>query len=220
MERCEAGLSDGRTRWASEWCRRFAQQRSVPSGEFREGLGRLGFAATLLTHTRPFLGSLYSWVAAIPPGCSSEIPPMIMWILTWLAEAFERKIRFHFGRPHHHIGERFRADAKAEGDTIVVGGWELAGCEGTSGARWFSLRLARQDIPWAYVRGDPFRSVSALELLATTLCVLIFDPREDSTTGAQISLIASSDNQSNGFTFDRSAAHHCALGHSSVSFPS
>ena len=145
---------------------------------------------------------------------------MIMWILTWLAEAFERKIRFHFGRPHHHIGERFRADAKAEGDTIVVGGWELAVCEGTSGARWFSLRLARQDIPWAYVRGDPFRSVSALELLATTLCVLIFDPREDSTTGAQISLIASSDNQSNGFTFDRSAAHHCALGHSSVSCPS
>ena len=153
MARCEAGVSDGRTRWASEWCRRLAQQRSVPSGEFREGLGRLGFAATLLTYTRPFLGPLYSWVAAIPPGCSSEIPPMIMWILTWLAEAFERKIRFHFGRPHHHIGERFRADAKAEGDTIVVGGWELAGCEGTSGARWLSLRLARQDIPWAYVRG-------------------------------------------------------------------
>ena len=54
---------------------------------------------------------------------------MIMWILTWLAEAFERKIRFHFGRPHHHIGERFRADAKADGDTIVVGAGNLPGAK-------------------------------------------------------------------------------------------
>ena len=51
--------------------------------------------------------------------------------------------------------------------------------------------------------GDPFRSIAALELLATLVCVLVFDPRESSLAGAHISLTASGDNQSNGFTLDR-----------------
>lgn len=203
LEDCVAGLSDGRSRWAASWCRKIAESRAVLGDEFREGLGRLGFAATLLLYTKPFLGPLYSWAAAVPAGATADVPPMVKWILIWLAEAFEARVRISFGRPVGHLGERFRADAKAEGDLIVVGGWELAGHEGTAGARWFSLRLTRQDIPWAYVRGDPFRSVSALELLATTLCIMVFDPREKSTTGAQIALTASGDNQSNGFSLDR-----------------
>ena len=70
-------------------------------------------------------------------------------------------------------------------------------------ARWFSLRLTRKEIPWAYTRGDPFRSIAALELLATLVCILAFGPSEAHTTGAQIALTASGDNQSNGFTLDR-----------------
>ena len=48
-----------------------------------------------------------------------------------------------------------------------------------------------------------FRSIAALELLATLVCVLVFNPTAAHTAGAQIALTASGDNQSNGFTLDR-----------------
>ena len=136
---------------------------------------------------------------------------MIMWLLRWIADAFAAKVRTEFGREVRQLGELYRADAKAEGDTIVLGGWELRGGEGTAGARWYSLRLSRAEIPWAYTRGDPFRSIAALALLATLVCILAFGPREEHTTGAQIALTASGDNQSNGFTLDKLSSTKCPL---------
>ena len=203
LENREAGVSDGRSRWAAGWCRRVAGQSSIPAKEFSEGLGRLGFVATLLIYTKPFLGPLYAWASAIPPGGVANVPPMVKWILVWLADAFEARTRIGFGVPARHVGEKYRADAKAEGENIVIGGWEIAGSEGTARSRWFSLRLTRSEIPWAYVRGDPFRSESALELLATLVCVMVFDGSEPCTAGAQIVLTASGDNESNGFILDR-----------------
>ena len=203
LEAREAGISDGRCRWVVDWCRRIAGLPRVRAKEFSEGLGRLGFAASLLLYTKPFLGPLYSWAAAIPRDGEADVPPMVMWILRWIAEVFESRVRVGFGREVRHLGELYRADAKAEGDNIVIGGWELRGSEGTAGCRWFSLRLTKSEIPWAYTRGDPFRSIAALELLATLVCILVFGPSESHTTGAQIALTASGDNQSNGFTLDR-----------------
>ena len=105
--------------------------------------------------------------------------------------------------PFVHRGERFRADAKAAGEDIVLGGWEIDGCEDTKLARWFSLRLSREDVPWAYTRGDPFRAVASLELLATLVCVMLFGPSEPTLSGGAIGLTAGGDNQSNGFTLDK-----------------
>jgi hypothetical protein len=69
--------------------------------------------------------------------------------------------------------ERFRADAKAEGDDVRLGGWELtdAGADTTKG-RWFSERLTRQNAPWVFDFGEPFRVIAALGLLATLACVV------------------------------------------------
>jgi hypothetical protein len=128
---------------------------------------------------------------------------MVMFVLKWIAEQFERKERVHYGAPISHVGERYRADAKAEGDKIVLGGWELLGSADPKLARWYSVRLGRAEIPWAYTRGDPFRSIAALELLATLLCVAVFQPEASSLTGGTIALTAAGDNQSNGFTLDR-----------------
>jgi hypothetical protein len=203
LELREAGVSDSRGRWASSWCRRLAGAKTVSVNEFRQGLGRLAFAAALLVFTKPFLGPLYAWAASAGPGATLEVTPLVCWVLKWIAEQFEQRVRVKFGKNFVHVGERFRADAKAEGDTIVIGGWELAGSEGTAHSRWFSMRLTREEIPWAYVRGDPFRSIAALELLATLVCVLVFEPAEPALTGASISLTASGDNQSNGFTLDK-----------------
>ena len=203
LENREAGISDARSRWASAWCRRVAEERTVLADDFREGLGRLAFAAALLVFTKPFLGPLYAWASAIPAGARAEVPPLVKWVLTWVAEKFEERVRIKFGTKARHLGERYRADAKAEGENIVIGGWEVVGGEGTSQSRWFSMRFTRAEIPWAYIRGDPFRSIAALELLATLVCVMALSPQEPSLTGALIALTASGDNQSNGFTLDK-----------------
>ncbi|CAK0901941.1 unnamed protein product, partial [Prorocentrum cordatum] len=139
-----AGVSDGRSRWAAEWCRRVAREREILMGHFREWFGRLGFVATLLLYMRPFWSPLCAWAAAAPADARVHVPPMTKWVLTWLAEAFEARVRIPFGRPVRHLGEKYRADTKAEGDLIVAGGWEVAGHEGPAGARWLSCRPARQ----------------------------------------------------------------------------
>ena len=46
-----------------------------------------------------------------------------------------------------NLGEAFRADAKAEGQTVVVGGWECLGGGRPEGARWFSVALDRKSAP-------------------------------------------------------------------------
>ena len=110
-----------------------------------------------------------------------------------------------YGLPRSHRGELFRSDAKAEGQHVAIGGWELNGSYNPSQSRWFSLELTRDDVPWAYLRGDPFRSIAALELLAVLVCVVLFRPAAEHLSGGVASLTASGDNQSNRYTLDRFA---------------
>ena len=50
--------------------------------------------------------------------------------------------------------EAFRVDAKAEGEKVVIGGWESLGRSDTSEARWFSMELSRKSAPWAFAKGE------------------------------------------------------------------
>ena len=43
--------------------------------------------------------------------------------------------------------DAFRIDAKAEGEEVVIGGWESYDGGRTEGARWFSARLDRKNTP-------------------------------------------------------------------------
>ena len=203
LEGQQMGMSDKRCAWAARWCKETAESGTVVVRHFREALGRLSFSAGPLLFVRPFLGPLYAWCSVVADEKKAPIPPMVIFVLKWIAEQFERKERVHYGAPISHVGERYRADAKAEGDKIVLGGWELLGSADPKLARWYSVRLGRAEIPWAYTRGDPFRSIAALELLATLLCVAVFQPEASSLTGGTIALTAAGDNQSNGFTLDR-----------------
>ena len=56
------------------WTARAAEAKTVHTDEFREGLGRLGFAAGPLPFVRPFLGPLYSWIALVRPGARVAPP--------------------------------------------------------------------------------------------------------------------------------------------------
>ena len=128
---------------------------------------------------------------------------MIRLVLRWISERLALGPAVSFVDPLVNHGELYRADAKAEGDLVVLGGWEVAGGRAPAEARWFSLRLGRKEIPWAYTRGDPFRSIGALELLASLLCILAFRPAAGSLAGARVSFTAGTDNRANGFALDR-----------------
>ena len=68
----------------------------------------------------------------------------------------------------------FRSDAKAEGHIIRIGGWESAGERTTKEARWYSVTLTRSTAQWAFSRGEPFRTIAALELYATLVSTMAF----------------------------------------------
>ena len=80
-----------------------------------------------------------------------------------------------------------RVDAKAEGLSVAVGGWapllDKDGVIQKQLSRWFSVELTEKDAPWAFVKGVPARAISTLELLATTLGLVLLTPVELSVPG-------------------------------------
>ena len=203
LERKLLGVSESRCAWIRRWCLRTVTDGKVHTQEFRECLGRLSFATGVLPFVRPFLGPLYTWIALQAECTIVELPPLVIFVLQWIEARFGPEYWTPVGADLHHAGELFRTDAKAEGDRIVIGGWEVLGAKPTHEARWFSLELTKDDIPWAYTRGDPFRSVASLELLATLVAVLVFGPAPGSLRKGLLSITGSGDNQSNGFTLDK-----------------
>jgi hypothetical protein len=92
----------------------------------------------------------------------------------------------------------FRADAKAEGDDIGIGGW-CVDPRGPGHSRWFSLKLDRHSAPWAFRSGEPFRTIASLELFATLLCVILFAPTDEDNDRPTIVITGTTDNRGNSF---------------------
>ena len=96
--------------------------------------------------------------------------------------------------------EIFRADAQAEGEDVVVAGWECRGGVLPGAARWFSIRLTPENSPWIYCRGEPYRVIAALELFATLFGVIAFMTEGEQGEGsAVITGSASTDNKGNAY---------------------
>ena len=125
---------------------------------------------------KPFLGPFYAWHAAVPSGAYVEFPIMLRIIAKFLimqikTSGFTRECWDSTGLVEE---ECFRADAKAEGEDVGIGGWECRGNKAPSEARWFSIKVTRQNFPWVFARGEPFRLIASLELLGTLLCWMVF----------------------------------------------
>jgi len=107
--------------------------------------------------------------------------------------------------------ERFRTDAKAEGETVVVGGYETHKADGTpvpaKEARWFKINLDRHNAAWAYSKGEPFRTIASLEMLGSLLGImLLLDPEEDGDQRSfrgELSVSGATDNIGNRFVLSR-----------------
>ena len=101
------------------------------------------------------------------------------------------------------LGEVFRLDAKAEGEELAIGGWRCSDAKKTKEATWFAVRLNRRNAPWAFARGEAFRTIASLELLGVLVGVMTLLPKsEDKEQLGLVSFTCGTDNQGNMFLFD------------------
>ena len=112
------------------------------------------------------------------------------------------------------LGEVFRMDAKAEGDTVVIGGWLSQNGTRTTDARWFSVQLTRKSAPWAFARGEPFRTIASLEVLGSLVGMMVLAPPAAAKreTSGVMTLSCGTDNQGNTHLLDRMLTTKYPLG--------
>ena len=203
--RFEIGISESRAAWAARWLEDKAREKAVRLGEMREGLGRLQFIAGPLEHLRPFLGPLYAWSCAGPRYAKPRMPPMILLIIHFLAEEIRRRRMSSCAAKRNDLGEVFRLDAKAEGEEVAIGGWRVSGKGSTFDAPWFAVRLNRRNAPWAFSRGEAFRTIASLELLGILVSVMVLLPDDAmrAETLGTVSLTCGTDNQGNSYLLDK-----------------
>eukprot|EP00971_Amphidinium_carterae_P063062 1247884-Amphidinium_carterae.1 len=72
-------------RWLLEWTNRRRSDPWIPVAEMRSVLGRLGFVAGVLIHSRPLLGPVYAWCAAVHNMRIVRMPPVLLLIMDWFA---------------------------------------------------------------------------------------------------------------------------------------
>jgi hypothetical protein len=198
------GVSERKVDWLETWVNQTLLDGSVLGREMKAALGRMGFLAGPLKHARPFLALLYRWSSKIGAGAFLEMPLSVRLTMSFFLEAVKRApLRAPRGIPKVG-GEIFRVDAKAEGSTVVIGGWESYSGPIPARARWFSTRLDRKNSPWVFVKGEPFKVIASLELLAITVAIMVFLPNAEWREAAgRLTLTAFTDNQANSYVLDK-----------------
>ena len=145
------------------------------------GLARLSFVCGATGYDKPFLAPLFSLaeVTRSRYGRQADMkkpPPFIKFILSHLRRRLTERasVNCRRGRPRGStVVERFRTDAKAEGDLVTVGGYQSFDVNGKEipkkDATWFYSKLDRLSAPRAFARGEPFGAIASLKLLGTLL---------------------------------------------------
>ena len=194
------GISVQRAAWLQEWMRRQVREGTTDLADFGAVLGRLCFVMGPLEILRPFVAPLFAWAAKMGRKGRAQLPWSVCFLLTFLAEEVSGEGRVDTVR--EEVGDRgiaFRADAKAEGQTVRVGGWECADGTRPAQARWFAVDLCKRTAPWAFTRGEPFRSIAALEMYGTLLCIMAFGDRWPKGAAGTLVLQGVTDNLGNTF---------------------
>ena len=174
VEEFEKGISESKVKWILGWIEKKRLDGGATGRELKSALGRLSFVAGALQHIRPFLGPLFAWAAALALGTFSKFPEAVRSIMSLIEREVKRKPMSMPRRIPEVAVEIFRVDAKAEKDLVVIGGWEVPEQGGTWEAKWFSMQLTRKNAPWAFLKGEPFRNISSLELMAVLVAIIFF----------------------------------------------
>ena len=206
LARFEIGITEKRVHWCVRWIGDKLREGEVRLGELREGLGRLQFVAGPLEYLRPFLGPLYAWASAAPRYAQPRLPVMIRLIMEFIAEELTCSGMAACADGDADLGEVFRLDAKAEGESVAIGGWRCRGAKRTVDATWFAISLNRRNAPWAFQKGEAFRTIASLELLGVLVGLMLLVPDSDlalrNGTGL-LTLSCGTDNLGNTFLLDR-----------------
>ena len=217
MAKYRVGISERRRAWVVEWATKVLEYQETDT-DFDSGLGRLSFVCGAILYDRPFLAPLYSWAAATRRAHGGKanlkkLPPYVRFILWFLRSRImeRRTINCLRGRPRPAKDiERFRTDAKAEGDLVTIGGYETQRADGTkiehAEARWFYMKLDRDSAPCAFAKVEPFRTISSLEMLGFLMGVLLFldvgDGCKEGLKGT-LSVGGLTDNKGNSFAITK-----------------
>ena len=78
-----------------------------------------------------------------------------------------------------------------------MGGWCCADDANPRNCRWFSEKIDHLKFPLFFMSGQSYRSIGALEMLATLIAVLLFEPEKGSHGINHCS--AGTDNRGNAF---------------------
>ena len=176
------GISQSRADWLIGWIRRTRAEGRVRVADLSAVVGRLSFTFTLLPLFRPFLGPLYAWTCAVNHCHVLRLPKAVSVILAFLELLLmkgHRTIAVH--REARPSVEFFRTDAKAEGSAMVIAGWACFDASDPRKCRWFSEELTHLEAPHFFMSGEPYRAIASLELLATLVAILLFEPGEGSS---------------------------------------
>ena len=194
------GISVRRAQWLSDWMLKQVEAGRTDLADFTSVLGRLCFSMGPLEYLRPFIAPLFAWVAAVGHKGSIQLPWSVAFIFRFLAAELTGEGRVSQVRPvAADLGISFRADAKAEGQCVRLGGWECIRGTRPAQARWFSVDLNKSNAPCAFARGEPFRAIASLELFATLLCVVTFGDAWPGGARGDVVLQGVTDNLGNTF---------------------
>ena len=130
---------------------------------------------------------------------------MILLILRFLSAELKRMRMSKCAAKARDLGEVFRLDAKADKTEVAIGGWRCKGSRRTRDAEWFAVKLNRRNAPWAFARGEAFRTIASLELLGILVSVMVLMPEGNfgSETLGTVSFNCGTDNQGNSFLLDK-----------------
>ena len=121
------------------------------------------------------------WAAPLPPCATRALPAGAGVLLGWRTKRLEEASAgpLQPGCPRFLL-RVFWADARAEGETVVVGGYRqphpgtpLSGCPCFSGR----LTPAAATRAWA-MKGEAYRAIAALELFVPLLCLVLCERAE------------------------------------------
>ena len=198
VARRTVGISLSRADWIVGWIRKTRADGLVRVADLRSVLGRLSFAFSVIPLLKPFLGPMYAWVAAVQACHTLRLPKAISMVLLFLQRALEQGLRrIEVPRFSCPPKEHFRTDAKAQGSELWVGGWCCADDIDPHRCRWFSERIDHVKFPVFFMAGQSYRSIGALELLATLIALFLFEPQKGIRGINHCS--AATDNRGNAF---------------------
>ena len=206
------GINESKRSWILNWVDSKLQQGGVLGRELKSVLGRLSFVAGALRQVRPFLAPLFAWSSSLAGGTFAKFPDAVIILLEFVREEVARKPVRGLEPLLASPTDIFRVDAKAAGEEIVIGGWEFWNGTPLSQARWFSFKLNRRNAAWAYLKGDPFRSIATLELIGVLAAVMVLAPEAKWAKGdSTVTLSALTDNLGNTHVLKKFASSRYPL---------